>query len=335
MSDQDKNTIEATGLDIGTSRIVVARRVNQDFQFQAQLNAFLTLPFSKLTRNVFEKENIPHKVDGEELIILGNESERLANMYHHETRRPMTHGILNAGEPNSLPIIKQLVSKLLGEAPRERQKLCFSVPGTPLGNANDLTYHEATLRQLLAGFGYEVTSVNEGLAVILAELESSNFTGIGISCGGGMCNVCLAYLSVPIFSFSVPKAGDFIDASAASVTGEGATRIRAIKEESFGFNGHFSDKVQQALAVYYDDMIRSLVSSLREVFQDSRNVPRLDRPVPLVIAGGSVLPAGFRERFETILSDNPLPVALSEVRLAADPLNATAKGALVAALAEL
>ncbi len=42
-------------------------------------------------------------------------------------------------------------------------------------------------------------------------MEGSNYTGIGISCGGGLCNVCLAYLSVPVVSFSVPKAGDFID----------------------------------------------------------------------------------------------------------------------------
>ena len=63
--------------------------------------------------------------------------------------------------------------------------------------------------------GYQVKSINEGLAVIYSELESTNYTGIGISCGGGLCNVCVAYLSVPVMSFSIPKAGDYIDNSAA------------------------------------------------------------------------------------------------------------------------
>ena len=36
---------------------------------------------------------------------------------------------------------------------------------------------------------------------------------------GGLCNVCLAYLSVPVFSFSIPKGGDFIDSSVAEVRG--------------------------------------------------------------------------------------------------------------------
>src|SRR6202035_5466158 len=108
-------------------------------------------------------------------------------------------------------------------------------------------------------------SINEALAVVLAELEDTNFTGIGVSCGGGMCNVCLSYLAMPVFSFSVAKGGDFIDTSAASVAGEGATRVRAIKEESFHFNGFFTDKVQQALTVYYDDMIPAIITGLKDV----------------------------------------------------------------------
>jgi hypothetical protein len=47
-----------------------------------------------------------------------------------------------------------------------------------------------------------------GLAVY-----THNFSGIGVSCGG-MCNVCLTYLSVPVISFSVPKGDDYIDTSA-------------------------------------------------------------------------------------------------------------------------
>ena len=60
------------------------------------------------------------------------------------------------------------------------------------------------------------TPIVEGLAVVFGELADSNFSGIGISCGSGLCNVCLAVLSVPVISFSVPKAGDFIDSQAAA-----------------------------------------------------------------------------------------------------------------------
>jgi hypothetical protein len=81
-------------------------------------------------------------------------------------------------------------------------------------------------------------------------------------------------------------------------------------------------------------MIQTLVTGLRNAFQSARNVPKLTRPIPLVLSGGSAIPKGFKERFETALRASDFPVDLSEIRMAADPLTTTAKGALVAALSD-
>jgi hypothetical protein len=299
------------------------------------LNAFLTLPYSKITEGVFRKEAVPYLVEGEELVIYGNEAARFASLTGRDTRRPMTRGLLNPNEPNSVAMISRIAASLAGEKPQKGAHLCFSVPGAPRESADDLKYHETTLRQVFGEMGYRVSSVNEGLAVVLAELSATNYTGIGISFGGGMCNVCLAYLSVPVFNFSIAKAGDYIDASAASVAGDQPTRIRLLKEDTFHFNGRFADKILQALAVYYDDVIHAVAQGLKDAFVEAGQLPRFDRPIPLVISGGTALPRGFRDRFEKVLSEAKLPVALSEVRMAADPLHTTAKGALIAAQAEL
>lgn len=328
-------TASPVGLDIGTSRIVAARQTEEGYEFQSQLNAFVTLPYSRMTENVLKKESVPHSVHGAEIVVHGNESEKFAALLEVETRRPMIKGIINPGEPEGLNQIRQTIASLVGEKAGRGQKLCYSVPAPPLGADENLTYHEASLRQMLVEIGFEVKSVNEGLAVVYAELEDSNYTGIGISCGGGLCNVCLAYLSVPVISFSITKAGDFIDASAASVTGELANRIRITKEDAFHLNGHYSDKIHQVLGVYYDDVIQTLVNALRDAFLSECHLPRLGRPIPLVLSGGTTMPRGFRERFEKILKESSFPLELSEVRLAADPLNTTAKGALIAALTDM
>ena len=183
--------------------------------------------------------------------------------------------------------------------------------------------------------GYDVKSINEGLAVVYSEMEATNYTGIGISCGGGLCNVCMAYLAVPVMQFSLPKAGDYIDSSAASVTGDIANRLRMVKEESFYFNGAFSDKSHQVLGVYYDDMITSLVAALKDAVGTHRSLPKLGRAIPLVLSGGTTMPRGFRDRFEKVLRESEFPLSLTEVRLAEKPLLTTAKGALVAAISEL
>ena len=324
----------ALGLDVGTSRIVAAQRQDKDIQFDTQLNAFVTIPFSKLTQGVLRKERIPHLVQDSEITVYGQESERFANLFHRETRRPMLRGVLNPDEAGGLALVRQIVALVMGEGEGQGRRVCFSVPAAPLGGSNEVEEHESSLKTMLSKLGYDAHPISEGLAVVYGELESTNYTGIGISCGGGLCNVCFAYLSVPILSFSIPKAGDFIDASSASVTGERPNRIRILKEQSFNINGHFENKLQQVLSVYYDDMIQTVVTEIRNAFQGARNIPRLARPIPLVLSGGSAMPKGFRERFQAILRPSEFPVELSEIRTAVDPLTTTAKGALVAALSE-
>src|SRR5579885_167748 len=336
------DTSQVLGLDIGTSRIVVARRAGQpspgskeDWRYESQLNAFVNIPFSKITASTLRQESIPHTIEGQEILVHGNESERFAGLLNAEIRRPMTRGMLDPREPESLKVIREILTRMLGPASPGASKVCFTVPAPPWGAAaGDLTYHEATIRQLLTEFGYESSSINEGLAVVYGELQDSNYTGIGISCGGGLCNVCLAYLSVPALSFSIPKAGDYIDASAARVTGERANRIRLAKEDSFHFNGFHGDKIRQVIAVYYDDMLQSLVSALTEAFTHTSNLPKFNRPIGIVLSGGTAMPAGFRDRFEALIRQQAFPIPISGVKLAENPLYSTAKGALACALSE-
>jgi hypothetical protein len=333
MSRTEGSHNEVIGLDIGTSRIVTARQTNKEIAYDTQLNAFVSIPYAKMTENVLKKEGVSYTVDGDAILVHGNESEQFADLLNKDIRRTMTRGVLNPDEPESVRLIRQITQSLIGKA-EKGQKVYFTVPAAPLGAEENLTYHEATLRQILTELGFEATSLNEGLAVVYSELESSNYTGIGISCGGGLCNVCFSYLSVPVLSFSVPKAGDFIDASSAAVTGERPNRIRILKEQSFYLNGHFENKIHQVLGVYYEDMIDTLVKALRAAFQGARNLPKISRPIPLVLSGGSAMPKGFRERFEAVVRASAFPLELAEIRMAADPLTATAKGALMAALSE-
>jgi hypothetical protein len=325
----------ALGLDVGTSRIVVAQRSGEEISYASQLNAFVAIPHSKITQSVLERERVPHTVGVGQIIVHGNESEKFASLLNAEIRRPMTRGVVDAKEPESLRMIREIITSMLERGNADQQTVCFTVPAAPLGAEESVTYHEATVKQVLAEAGYQSISINEGLAVIYSELDESNYTGVGISLGGGLCNVCVAYLSVPVLSFSIPKAGDFIDTSAAAVTGERANQIRLIKEDAFHFNGFFADKTQQVIGVYYEDLIRSLVTALKDAFAKTKSIPKFTRPIPMVLSGGTALPPGFRERFERILWEQDFPISLSEIRMAENPLHATAKGALVYALSEL
>ena len=332
MTKSESDYTQPLGLDVGTSRIVVARNAERKYQYEAELNAFVTLPHSKLAESLLQRENVFHEVQGSEMVVAGNDAQKFAEVFHVETRRPMKNGVLNAQEPHSLAVVRRIITKLVGKPSVEGQKIFFSVPAPGPEGEGGIAYHAASIRQILTELGYEAAAIEEGLAVVFGELGGCNYTGIGISCGSGLCNVCLAVLSVPVISFSVPRAGDYIDAKASEVTGELATRLRVQKEQSFYINGLNGDRVQNALTVYYEEMIANLVESLRGHICAAQRLPKLEQAIPLVLSGGTAMPRGFLDLFGKVLHARDFPVRLSEVRMSADALNSTARGALMAAL---
>lgn len=322
------------GIDVGTSKIVAARRRAKEIETASQLNAFIPVPFSRFTETILGQNDISYYREGDELVIFGGATERFANMFNAECRRPMADGLLNPRERNAMPVLEAIIATLLPKARVNGDILAFSVPAAQPGHEAELTYHEATLRRHFEAMGYKAVAINEGLAVIFSELEDHNFTGIGISCGGGMCNVALAYLSIPSIMFSIAKGGDFIDAAAGSVLGEHATRVKVIKEESLDLSRPARDKFEKAFHIYYEDLVESLVESLRRAVSQAEKLPKAERPLPIVLSGGTARPRGFKELFERSLKSRPLPIEVSEVRMASDPLTSTARGALIAALYE-
>lgn len=333
MKDQN-NPSSPVGLDVGTSRIVTARGDASAPAFASELNAFVEIPWSGLTQRSLEREGVPFTTSGGTIVVQGTESARFARLTGGDVRRSMSRGLLNPGEPESVPQLRNILRGLLAGV-GSGTHVWFSVPAAPDGCAESATWHESAVAEIIRELGCVPHGINEALAVAYSELESSNYTGVAVSLGGGLCNVCLSWMASPAITFSVARGGDFIDTSAASATGDAVTAIRSWKEESFYFNGAWSDKASQALGVYYDEVVAGVLAAMRENFAASSGVPRVARPVPMVLSGGSALPKGFRDRFQRALEASPFPIPISEVRLASDPLHATARGALIAGLSKL
>ena len=326
-----KTSGKSIGVDVGTSKIVLAEKPNGKAVFTSQTNAFIPMEYTQFSEDILKQNEVDYFKVGNSLVVYGSGAETFANMLNQPTRRPMSQGLLNPKEENAIDIIQAILENLVPASESADTQLCFSIPGVSEDKDTDIIYHEAVLKRQLASKGYQVKSINEGLAVVLSELGDENFTGMGISIGGGMCNACLAYLSVPLVSFSIDKGGDYIDDAVSSVTREVSTRVRKVKENELDLTRKPENEIEDALHIYYEELISTLVKTLRENLAKTSKSPNVDQPIPIVLGGGSVLPKGFKERFEKVLNEEPLPLKISEVRLAKDPLNATANGALIAA----
>lgn len=150
-----------------------------------------------------------------------------------------------------------------------------------------------------------------------------------------MVNVCLSFMSVPIFKFSVTKAGDWIDQQVAMAVDETASRVSAIKESSLDLNKERGlTKIEAALSIYYNHLIEYVIQNIKQQFSQAKKMPLIQKPITIVLSGGTSLPKGFADRFKRILDQLKLPIPVGEVRMAAEPLRSVAKGALIAASAD-
>ena len=325
-------TKKAYGLDVGTSRIVSIRQDGPDGAVSAdQLNAFVSVSETKFLADMLVKNRMAYTRIRDEIAVLGYDAQHFANIFNSEVRRPMKKGLITPEEIYAIPVMKEIINLVLPRPEEVAQPLCFSVPAPEAGFEADLVFHEGMLKKHLVGLGYKAKSITEGLAVVLSELANDNFTGIGISMGAGMCNVCFSFLSVPVIVFGISRGGDDIDTSVARMMHETGNRVRIIKEESLDFTKTPKSNLENALIIYYEDLIMTLLNNLVGVLSRGENLPRLNQAIPIVLAGGTCLPNGFKVKFEQLLKEAKMPIAISSVRLARDPLRTTAMGALVSA----
>lgn len=322
-----------TGVDMGTSRIVCARPTGEDVSIRSTLNAYIQVRDTPAARQSFTARRVAYTAVDGVLEIDGAASVPFAQLYNADLLRTMRLGCINSQEPASFDVLTRLVSQLVGEAPSSSSSLVFSVPSPPAGSSVDtppaaFIHHQMVLKRLFEELGYIANPVAEGESVIYSELKDTGYTGIGISFGAGLVNVAMNYLALPVMAFSMERGGDMIDSSAANVTGDKATRIRLLKESKFAFTNENRDPTSRAIYLFYLDLIDFVVRGLTTAFSELENMPHLDAPIPVVIAGGTTMPNGFLYAFEKALRASDFPLEISEVRQAKDPLNAVALGSL-------
>ena len=115
----------ALGLDIGTSRIVLAGG-SDGHKANAQLNAFVGVPYSKMTEAILQQNKMVYHRNGKELFVFGNDSERFASFFNAVPRRPMQLGVLNAQEPMGQQIIQAIIESMVPRG-KKNELLCYKI----------------------------------------------------------------------------------------------------------------------------------------------------------------------------------------------------------------
>jgi hypothetical protein len=217
-----------TGLDIGTMNIVSARREGEDTTTNRVRDAFLDL--GEEAKRMLKLSGVNFIDRGEDgIIVVGDAAMEMANVFGREARRPLSQGLIAAGEMEALDVLGVMIKSVLGD-PKVKGEACyFSVPASPVDADRDVVYHRGVFERIVTECGYTAYPSNEAMAIIYAETAKEGFSGLGISFGSGMCNLALAVVGVEGLSFSLARclAADF-----PVVTPLGMTPIKDIEKGS-------------------------------------------------------------------------------------------------------
>ena len=327
------------GLDVGTSFVVLASEgskgkvIYKDFR-----DAFYVIkPTTPIATKMIEKGlagKVFVKDDDGSFIILGKDAIEKAVERNDSAKRPMHKGVVSSKEKEARRILSYILKEVAGKAEEQGEKLVFCIPAQPVDQEDedfDVGYHEDVVKSVLSECGYDARSINEAEALCYSELANDDYTGVALSWGAGMVNVCVMLNGEPVLKFSTTKSGDWIDRMAAVATGETDSVVQAEKE-----NGDFSvgqdndNQVLAAVASYYDRLIDYTTKQLTSALEDSKALPKFKDSIPVILAGGTTKAKGFVDHFKTKLEENGFPLSVKEVRHAADPLHAVARGCLIA-----
>jgi hypothetical protein len=301
------------GLDLGTANLAAAVQNDEGgITVTVERNAFLDIPSDVYSKNMLTKLKVPYVVHNGKLVVIGEAAFELANVFGRETRRPMCDGLI-VGEP---------------AVPGENCYFC--VPAPSLDVDNNVVYHQGLFESMISKMGYNAHAINEAHAVIFSELADNDFTGIGLSFGGGMANACVAYKSIPCLSFSVARGGDWIDKNVANVLGVPRSKAAAIKERGIDIRDP-KTREEEAVSIYYRSLINYVLTNIKARFEGGQNMPSFNEPVDIACAGGTSLIGGFIEVFREEFAKIDFPIPIGRIFRSEEALTAVAKGCLVAA----
>lgn len=329
------------GVDIGTMNLVSAKfNEKKIIKVNSLRNMFLKVEgamMSSVELNNINFDHIKSEGDGEDPIIymIGDECFKMSRMFGLPVRRPMENGVISTKDIDAMDILTKMLEKITGKT---KNGICvYSVPAQAIDDdMPPVTYHEKVFNKIFSALGYNAKPLNEAMAIVFAECEKENFSGITISFGCGLTNIGYAYKGVPIFTFSVKRGGDYIDNYVAKSLNMPVTKVTALKEGKLNLNtvGVSKNKKEkqalQALVFAYQDLITYCIDKFVTKFAESSDNIDIDEAIPIVVSGGTSCPPGFLDLFkEVFYNRNDFPYEISEIRQTDNPFGSVATGCLI------
>jgi len=332
--------------DPGACALRSLRRRGRELVARRCRTIAVTLADNDARRRWLKRSNLPHLVAEEFLVLPGDAAIEAEGLFGALPRDLLPGGELPKSDPVTRQVIAMLADGMLPKAAYAEDICCFAQPGCKKRALHD----DPTFDQRMQFFsriirlrGYHPLPLNPATALVLAEMGSAGFTGVGLALGSSGCDVAVVHRGNQIACGRLAWGGRRIDEQLAlrqpplerDSTGQDLLDVEAGRKlkETVSLLTPESDVGRQVVELY-EKLIAELVGVLCTTLASQSQIELLPQPLPLVCGGGPAKIAGFTDLLECELRRQQFHVSLAGLRLAADPEYSVVRGCLIHATLE-
>jgi cell division ATPase FtsA len=244
----------------------------------------------------------------------------------------MEKGCVSADE-SSYPILASMLHGMINKITLMGPAvLYYSKPANAISQDTNVDLHGSLLQGIFESYeakeGLVVQAMNEAAAVIFSECDDR--TGFAISTGAGMINLAYVKWGTTVFSFSISQSGDWIDETVSQACSIPKAEVN-LKKETVDISKAPTNQFELILKAQYELLIRSSIEKIIQGIEADKGTSSVNKPIPIVVAGGVSSIAGFMDTFRNIFDKYKFPMEISEIKRAEQGVKAIAHGLYEAA----
>lgn len=312
------------GLDLGTTEFRSIRDSGGDLIARRCRASYLVVKDSPGHRKLLENTRAIFGTCGDDLVILGDDAIECGAMLGLPAIPLLRDGRLPNSDPVARQILALMAEAILPPATQEREVCCLTVPGGYGLDGDTQSVDVRFLKQLASLRGYAPQLISSGLAVVLAELAESSFSGLGISLGAVNCEVGVIHCGREL-------ARSTVEGRLADLEEPAPTRQQ---DSSIDVDPNTDEQQRAARERNRLQVLTAILTEAREALVSEGSIRLIHQPTVIACTGGITRSDGFANLFQQAWNQSGWPVRISRIQIASNPRFSVARGGLIKAILE-
>ncbi len=334
-------------LDIGSHqiRVLESQKLNT-IEGQKCPSAYLAVRNTEAIRKILQNMECSYANCQDYITVIGEEILQISDLLDLPLTSLFPGGITPADDPPARQLLNSIIESFL-PAPKENNEICLvTVPAhAETKNRIESREHDEFLLRLIHLRGYQPLICSQSKALVISELATDSFTGIGVTFGAGSIEASFVNRGIELKSSSLFQAGNWIDKTLAEKTDSfqydekgnrflNTDSMRKWKESLEGPTLKSSSKREKILERICNQLLDNVVEMIERELSPVILDNHFSSPLVLAVTGGTARIPGFAKMLKEKIDQADFSIEINRVKIVVESDFTVARGLLIQSILE-